>query len=70
MLDFFNMVGGYLVTAWNAIVNLIESLLMAVSMVGSSLGFVAGLVLYVPPILASGIIIFIAVYVVRFLLLK
>lgn len=70
MLDFFNMVGGYLVTLWNMVLNLIESLLMAVGMVASSVGFVTQLVAYVPPILASGIIIFIAVFVVRFLLMK
>lgn len=70
MLDFFSTISGYFVTAWNMIVNLVESLLMAVNMVVYSTGFVVAMTYYVPPIIATGLIIFIAVFVVRFLLLK
>lgn len=70
MFDFFNTIAGYFETLWNMIVNLIQSLLMAVGMVGSSMYFVTSLVAFIPPLIATGIIIFIAVFVVRFLLMK
>lgn len=70
MLDFFNTITGFFVTGWNMFLNLVESLLMACGMVASSVQFVVTLVGFVPPIIATGIIIFLAVFIVRFLLMK
>ncbi len=70
MLDFFNTITGFFVTGWNMFLSLVESLLMACGMGANSVQVVVSLVAFVPPIIGTGIIIFIAVFVVRFLLLK
>ena len=55
---------------WNGLLDFFDTLATALSMVNLSTSFIGLFVTYLPTVLSSGVIIFLAVYVVRFLLLK
>ena len=61
---------GYFQYAWDLIVGILKSLVTAVEMVGGSIAFLTSFVGYLPAVVSAGVVIFLAVYVVRFLLLK
>lgn len=65
-----NHIIGYLETAWNFLLNMITTLFMAVGFVVTSVQNTLSLVGYVPPIIGTALVVTIAVFVVRFLLLK
>lgn len=70
MFEFFDMVGGFLDLLWQYVSNMFSSLLLAVTFLATSLSFPQMLIAYMPPIIGSAILIFMAVYVVRFLIGK
>lgn len=61
---------GFLQSIWDMFVNAIQSLYLAIRMVVGSVEFVTTFVTYLPAVIGSAVIIFIAVFVIRFLLLK
>ena len=65
-----NYIFGYLESAWDFLLNIITTMIMAVSFVVTSVQNTLLLVGYVPPIIGTALVITIAVFVVRFLLLK
>ncbi len=67
MFDFFSQVLGYLEVAWSYFINLIESLLMAIGFLISATSFSTAIVSYMPPIIGSAIVVFLAIFLVKFL---
>lgn len=61
---------GILQSLWSVVVGLFESILTAANMVVVSIDFVSFFVTFLPTVIASGVVIYLAVYIVRFLLLK
>ena len=61
---------GILESLWSVVVGLFESILTAANMVVVSIDFVSFFVTFLPTVIASGVVIYLAVYIVRFLLLK
>ena len=61
---------GFLQSIWDMIVNSIQSLYLAIRMVVGSVEFVITFVTYLPAVIGSAIIIFLSVFVIRFLLMK
>lgn len=61
---------GFLNSLWDMIVNALQSVLMAVNMLIHSVGFVGTFIAYIPAVISSAIIIYLAVFVIRFLLFK
>lgn len=70
MFDFFESILGFFETVGQFIENLIGSLIMAVIFMTKSVTFALALIQYVPAIIGSAIVIFLAIYIIRFLLLK
>lgn len=67
MFDFFSKILGYLEVAWSYFINLIESLLMAIGFLTSAAGFSLQIVPYMPPIIGTAIVVFLAVFLIKFL---
>ena len=65
-----NTIIGFLETAWNLILNTIQTLFMSVVFVTQSVSITVSLVPFLPSIIGTALVITIAVYVIRFLLLK
>lgn len=65
-----NTIIGYLETAWDLLLNMIQTLLMSVVFVTQSVNITVSLVTFLPSIIGTALVITIAVYVIRFLLLK
>ena len=63
-------IAGILRSFWDIFVGTLKSLVTAVEMVAGSIGFLGVFIGYLPAIVSAGVIIFLAVYVIRFLLLK
>lgn len=55
---------------WNAFTGFYESLITVFRMVNLSMGFIEFFTAFLPTVISAGVIIFLAVYVIRFLLLK
>ena len=65
-----NTIIGFLETAWDLILNTIQTLFMSVVFVTQSVSITVSLVPFLPSIIGTALVITIAVYVIRFLLLK
>lgn len=65
-----NSIIGFLQSSWDLLVNTIETLLMACFFVSNSISVTLSLVGFLPAIIGTALLITIAVFVVRFLLLK
>lgn len=57
-------------STWQGLLDFYDTLSTALSMVNISTEFIALFITYLPTVLSSAVVIFLAVYVVRFLLLK
>lgn len=68
MFDFFDKIIGFISTAFAFFINVVESLFMALQMVASCITippFIAG---FMPAVIASAILIFTAIYVIKFII--
>lgn len=70
MFEFFDKVLGFFEAIGQFLENFFNSLIMAITFMLSSVGFSLQLVAFVPAIIGSAIVIFIAIYVIRFILMK
>lgn len=68
MFDFFSKILGYVEVAFDYFLNLIESLVMALWFVGTSSSFPLTLVSFMPPIIGTAIVVFIAIFLIKFLI--
>lgn len=68
MLDFFQMVGAYFSALFDVVRNIVLSLVSALSLAVSALNFTALLPGFLPPILGSAVLIFMAIVVVKFVI--
>lgn len=68
MFDFFNQIIGYVQTAFEFLLNLIESLIMAVVYVTTSSGVVLSMAQFMPAIIGTCVVITVAIAVVKFLI--
>lgn len=68
MFDFFSKILGFVEVVFDYFVNLIESLFMAVYFTGTAVGFTTYLVSFMPAIIGSAIVVFLAIYLIRFLI--
>lgn len=68
MFDFFSKILGYVEVAFDYLLNLIESLLMAVGFLAASTSFPFTLVSFMPPIIGTAIVVFLAIFVIKFLI--
>lgn len=68
MFDFFDKILGFIEVIWDYFLNLIESLAMAVYFVGNSVNFTTYLVPFMPAIIGSAIVVFVAIYLIKFLI--
>ena len=65
-----NTIVEILKSTWNGLLDFYDTMATALSMVNISTEFIGLFVTYLPTVLSSAVIIFLAVFVVRFLLLK
>lgn len=65
MLDFFGKIVDMISRFWDILVNVIKSLALSVVVISQSSGAAAGLIPYLPTILASSLSIVIAVSIVK-----
>lgn len=70
MFSFFNDILGFLGAIGQFIGNLISALIMAVNFMLDSVLFSLALIPFVPAIIGSAIVIFLAIYIIRFILMK
>ncbi|MBQ2858608.1 MAG: hypothetical protein IJA45_01805 [Oscillospiraceae bacterium] len=68
MFDFFNQIIGYVQTAFEFLLNLIESLIMAVVYVTTSSGVVLSMAQFMPAIIGTCVVITVAIAVIKFLI--
>lgn len=68
MFDFFNQISGFAVSLFQFFVNLVESLIQAVIFMGSGVSFSLAIVPFMPSIIGTAIVIFIAIFVIKFLI--
>ena len=68
MFDFFSKILGFVEVVFDYFVNLIESLLMAVYFTGTAVSVTTYLVPFMPAIIGSAIVVFLAIYLIRFLI--
>lgn len=68
MFDFFNQIIGYVETAFDFLLNLIESLIMAVVYVTTSSGVVLSMAQFMPAIIGTCVVITVAIAVIKFLI--
>lgn len=68
MFDFFNQISGFAVSLFQFFVNLVESLIQAVVFMGSGVAFATAIVPFMPSIIGTAIVIFLAIFVIKFLI--
>ena len=68
MFDFFNQIIGYVQTAFEFVLNLIESLIMAIVFVTSSSSVVISMSYFMPAIIGTCVVITVAIAVIKFLI--
>lgn len=68
MFDALGKILGFIQTAFDFFLNMIESLFQAIGFLVSSIPFVTSIVPYMPPIIGSCIVITLAIAVVKFLI--
>lgn len=68
MFDFFGQISGFAVSLFQFFVNLVDSLIQAVIFLGSGVSFSMGLVPFMPSFIGTAIVIFVAIYIVKFLI--
>lgn len=68
MFDFFNLISGFAVSLFQFFVNLVESLIQAVIFMGAGGAFAAAIVPFMPSIIGTSIVIFLAIFVIKFLI--
>lgn len=68
MFDFFNQIIGYVETAFNFLLNFIESLITAVVFVTNSSTVVLGMAGFMPNIIGTCLVIVIAISIIKFLI--
>lgn len=68
MFDFFAKIIGYIEVAFDYFLNLIESLIMAVGFLASAGSFTTSLIPFMPPIIGTAMVIFIAIFLIKFLI--
>ena len=64
------MITKWLETFWNFITNIVSMLVSAVTMVVSGLSGMQIIVMYMPAVIGAGVLVSIAILIVRFLCLK
>lgn len=57
-------------STWNGLLDFFDTMATALSMVNISTEFIGLFITYLPTVLSSSVVIFLAVYLIRFLLLK
>ncbi|MBQ7769340.1 MAG: hypothetical protein IJ403_10750 [Oscillospiraceae bacterium] len=65
-----NRIVEILESTWDGIQDFYDTMATALSMVNISTEFIGLFIAYLPTVLASSVVIFLAVYLIRFLLLK
>ena len=65
-----NTIVEILQSTWNGLQDFFDTMGTALSMVNISTEFIGLFITYLPTVLSSSVVIFLAVYIVRFLLLK
>lgn len=68
MFDFFEKILGFVQTLFNFVLNIINSLIMALQMVVSVVTVPTFISTFLPPVLCSAVLIFTAIYVVKFII--
>ena len=68
MFDFFGKISGFAVSLFQFFVNLVESLIQAVIFMGSGVAFAGAIVPFMPSIIGTAIVIFLAIFVIKFLI--
>lgn len=68
MFEFFNMVAGFLETAFNFVVNVLSMLITLIQVLVGAIGIPVTLAAAAPSILGTSIVIFLAVYVAKFII--
>lgn len=68
MFDFFDKIIGFVETVFSFFINLVESLIQAVVFLGHSSSFAIALVPFMPSIIGTAIVVFFAIYVIKFLI--
>lgn len=70
MFSFFDQIWSFIASGFQFLYNTISSLVIAVGVVLGSVNLPQQLAHYMPAVLGSGILVTVAIYVIRFLLLK
>lgn len=68
MFEFFSKIIGFISSVWDYFINFIESLVQAVAFLVSSSAFAVALIGYMPGIIGTAIVVFLAVFIVKFLI--
>lgn len=68
MFDFFGEILGFVSSVFQFFVNLVESLIQAVVFMASGVGFATAIVPFMPSIIGTAIVIFLAIFVIKFLI--
>lgn len=68
MFDFFNQLLGFVEVTFSFFMNVIESLIQAITFVVTSVPFVFALASYMPAIIASCMIIIVSIAIVKFII--
>lgn len=66
--NFFSDVWGYLEQIFRFLINTIKAFLYALQIIIDAVAFTGSITVYIPAIIASAVIIFLAVYIVKFIL--
>ena len=67
-LNFFADVWGYLEQIFRFLINTVKSFLYALRVIADAIAFTATVPLYIPAIIASAVVIFVALAVVKFII--
>lgn len=68
MFDFFNKILGYVELLWTYFTNFIESVVTALQLLLVSMSFPQSLTPLMPPIIGTAIAVFLAIYLIRFMI--
>lgn len=68
MFDFFDQVIGFIETVFTFFLNMVQSLIQAITFMSNGVTFSLMMVGYMPAIIGTAITIFIAIYVLKFLI--
>ena len=68
MFDFFNQISGFAVSLFQFFVNLVESLIQAVIFMASGVSFATAIIPFMPSIIGTAIVNFLAIFVIKFLI--